>query len=130
MIRKVPDEDLVTINIDMSTAATTARGAVPQIRTLRPKIATDMPTFDHARFDELESYTLALGHAHSLHLAASKLPASLGDFSETGTETRELLLSEAPALGAQGFIDGEKLKTLRGPHGYRFWGFICLRSQR
>ena len=122
-IRKVPDEDLVTINIDVPTAVTTALGAVPQIRTLRPQIATDIPTFDLVRFDKLELYTLALGHAHTLHLAASSPPESLSEFSEAGTETRELLLSDATALAARGFIDGEKLKTLRGPHGYRNLAF-------
>jgi len=118
-IRKVPDADIVTINIDVPTAVTTVLGALPGILTFRPQIATDIPSFDLARLDKLESYTLALGHAHTLYLAASNPPESLVELSDTGTKARELLLSDASALAARGFIDGEKLKTLKGAHGYR-----------
>jgi hypothetical protein len=122
-IRKVPDTEIVTINIDVPTAVTTALGVLPEIRTFRPQIATDIPSFDLARFDKLESYTLALGHAHTLYLAASNPPESISDLSDSGTKARELLLSDATALAARGFIDGEKLKTLKGPHGYRNLAF-------
>lgn len=122
-IRKVPDSDLITINIDVPTAVTTTLGVLPAIRGFRPQIATEIPSFDLVRFDKLELYTLALGHAHTLYLAASNPPESLGDLSDTGTKARELLLSDATALAQRGFIDGEKLKSLKGANGYRNLAF-------
>jgi len=118
-IRKVPDDDLIIINIDVPTAVTTVLGALPEIRSARPQIVSDMPSFDIARFDRLESYTLALGHAHTLYLAASAPPESLDELSQSATALRELLLSDATALAQRGFVDGQKLKELKGPKGYR-----------
>jgi hypothetical protein len=118
-IRKVPDDDLIVINIDVPTAVTTVLGTLPEIRSLRSQIVSDIPSFDIARFDQLESYTLALGHAHALYLAASAPPESLDELSQTASSLRELLLSDATALAQRGFVDGQKLKELKGPKGYR-----------
>src|SRR5215510_5535519 len=70
-IRSVEDKDLVPINIDIPSAVTTALGSLPEIRSLRTQILRDMPSFDLTQFDRLEDCTLALGHAHTLYLAAS-----------------------------------------------------------
>jgi hypothetical protein len=43
------------------------------------QIVGEMPNFDLARFDKLEGYTLALGNAHTLYLAASTPTESLED---------------------------------------------------
>ena len=56
-------EDLVTINIDVPSAVTTAVGAFPQIMPFRDKAAA-LPGSDVSSFDQLETYTFATGVAH------------------------------------------------------------------
>src|SRR5882724_5821912 len=53
-------EELITINIDVPTAVTTAVGALPQIMTFRDKAAA-LSGFDVSTFDQLETYTMATG---------------------------------------------------------------------
>jgi hypothetical protein len=118
-IRKVSDDDLVTINIDVPTAVTTVLGTLPEVRSLRAQIVTEIPNFDIERFDKLEAYTLALGHAHALYLAASTPSESLDELSQRVADSRELLLSDATALAQRGFVSGQRLRELKGPNGYR-----------
>lgn len=122
-IRAVPDSELIAINLDIPTAVTTALGALPDIRALRDRIVKELPAFDIARFDKLEGYTLAVGHAHALYLAASAPAESIPALSEAAADTREVLLSDASALAKRGMLDGQRLKELKGPVGYRNLAF-------
>ncbi len=122
-IRALPTSDVIPINIDIPTAVTTALGAMPEIRALRPRMAAEMPQFDIARFDKLEAYTLAAGHAHALWLAASAPTESIDELSQAATASRTLLLSDASALATRGIIDGQRLKDLKGPNSLRNLAF-------
>jgi hypothetical protein len=122
-IKQVPDDDLIAINIDIPTAVTTTFGALPEINALRPQIASDIPSFNLARFDNLEGYTLALGYAHTLWLAASTPAQPIEELSKTASATRELLASDAAALAQRGLLDGQRLRDLKGPVGYRNLAF-------
>jgi hypothetical protein len=113
-IRRVPNEELIAINIDIPTAVTTALGALPEIRALRPLIVAGMPQFDIARFDKLEGYTLAVGHAHALYLAASEPSESIEKLAQAGVSLREVLLADASALAQRRLPDGQRLKGSRG----------------
>src|SRR5258708_34559820 len=70
-IRAVPTSDVIAINIDIPTAVTTALGAMPEIRTLRPRMATEIPQFAMAPFDKLEAHPPPAGHAPRPLLASS-----------------------------------------------------------
>ncbi len=122
-VRAVPPSELIAINIDIPTAVTTALGALPEIRALRGRMAAETPQFDIARFDKLESYTLAAGHAHTLFLAASAPAESIDELSSAALASRNLLLSDASALSTRGLIDGQRLKDLRGPSSLRNLAF-------
>jgi hypothetical protein len=122
-IRKVPDTDLTPITIDIPTAIASVLGTLPAIRRVRPQIVTDIPTFDITRFDKLESYTLALGHAHTLYLTASAPAESIDELVTAATQKRELLLSDATALSQRGLLNGQRLAELKGPVGYRNLAF-------
>jgi hypothetical protein len=121
--RALPNSEISQVNLDVPTAVTSTLGALAEIRALRPQIASEIPSFDLVRFDKLEGYTLALGHAHALYLAASEPTESLEELSKTAAGTRELLSSDAAALAQRGFIDGVKLRALKGPIGYRNLAF-------
>ena len=121
--RAVAASELVPINLDIPTAVTTALGALPEIRALRSRVVAEMPQFDVARFDKLEAYTLAVGHAHALYMAASAPAESLDQIAETAAELRETLFSDAAALAQRNLLDGQRLKELKGPHGFRNLAF-------
>jgi hypothetical protein len=122
-IRAVATSQLTTINLDIPTAVTTALGALAEIRALRPRVVAEMPQYDVSRFDKLEAYTLAMGHAHALYMAASSPAESLDQISETAAELREVLFSDASALAQRNLLDGERLKVLKGAHGFRNLAF-------
>ncbi len=122
-IRAVPTSEVIPINIDIPTAVTTALGAMPEIRALRPRMVAEIPQFDMARFDKLEAYTLAAGHAHALFLAASAPTESIDELSTSATASRALLLSDASALANRGLLDGQRLKDLKGPSSLRNLAF-------
>jgi len=122
-IRAVPSNALITINLDIPLGVTTALGALPEIRALRPRVVAEMPQLDVIRFDKLEAYTLAMGHAHALYMAASSPAEALDEISETATKLREMLFSDAAALAQRNIIDGERLKQLKGAHGFRNLAF-------
>jgi hypothetical protein len=118
-IRAVPDDELTIVNLDIPTAITTVLGALPQIRAMRPQIIANMQQFDIARFDKLEAYTMAVGYANSLYLAASQPSESIEKLAEEGGTVRDLLVAEATTLAQRHLIDGQRLKDLKGANGYR-----------
>jgi hypothetical protein len=118
-IKAVEHDDLVPINVDVPTAITTVLGAMPEINALRPRIEKELPAFDLGRFDKMEDYTLAIGHAQAMYLAASAPSEQLPELAEQAMKTRDQLLSDATALSNRGFVDGKKLGELKGGNGYR-----------
>jgi hypothetical protein len=118
-IRAVPDDELTIVNLDIPTAITTVLGALPQIRAMRPQIVAAMQKFDIARFDKLEAYTMAVGYANSLYLAASQPSESIEKLAGEGGTVRDLLVAEATTLAQRRLIDGQRLKDLKGANGYR-----------
>jgi len=125
-IRAVPVTALLTMNIDIPQAVTTALGALPELRAFRERIVKELPGFDITRFDKLEAYALAVGHAHSLWVAASVPMESLVALSDEAAKSRELLFSDATALAKRNLLDGRRLKELKGPNGYRNLAFDLL----
>ena len=118
-MRAVPADKLTIVNLDIPTAVTTVLGALPQIRAIRAQVVATMPQFDIARFDKLEAYTLAVGYANSLYLAASQPSESIEALAEAGGTMRDLLVAEATTLAQRRLIDGQRLKELKGANGYR-----------
>jgi hypothetical protein len=83
-MRAIPSDELTIVNLDIPTAVTTVLGALPQIGALRAKITATMPEFDIAQFDKLEAYTMAVGYANSLYLAASQPSESIEKLADEG----------------------------------------------
>jgi hypothetical protein len=122
-IRAVPSDDYTVINIDIPSAITTVMGVLPFLQSIRSRIVEELPRFDIARFDKVEAFTLALGHAHALYLSASEPTEALEAIAETATDLREVLFADAHALAQRRLIDGERLKELKGVKGYRQLAF-------
>ncbi len=112
-------EELVQVNLDIISAANTAAGVIPELKTLRPRIVQELPQFDVAAFDKLHLYAMAAGYAHTMHLVAAGPQDDLRPMFEESVKLRELLLADATALATRGIINGEVLKNLKGALGYK-----------
>jgi hypothetical protein len=119
-------EDLISVNIDLPTAVTTAVGALPEILALRDQVVKDLPNFDIKNFDLLETYTRATGHAHALYMGASAAPEAILALNEQGITLRDLLYSDATALATRGIISGDKLGDFKANVGYKNLAFDLL----
>ncbi len=114
----LPDSELLSINLDIPSAVATTLGAWKEIALLRDQVM-GLHDFDVTRFDKLETYALAAWQAHSSYVAASTPAEPIQELADKAVASREQLLSDAVALGKRGLIDGERLKELKGPVGYK-----------
>jgi hypothetical protein len=118
-IQSLSEQDVVAINLDVMGAVATATGSLPELRNLREQIIAELPKFDIARFDKLHNYALALGYAHAEHLISEQPPEELKPLLEEGIQLRETLVRDAQTLAARGLLNGEALRSLKGPNGYK-----------
>lgn len=118
-IQAIPEQELITVNIDVMAAVTTVTGALPEIRALRTEIEANLLNFDLAQFDKLELYTLALNHAHSRYRSASMPKENVTDLAGELTLAREQLFANASSLANLRLLDGERLKNVKSGLGYR-----------
>jgi hypothetical protein len=118
-------EDLITINIDVPSAVTTAVGALPQIMPFREKAAA-LPGFDVSAFDQLETYTFATGVAHTLYMGASAGPAELVKLNEQAMDLRNILYADAVALATRGLISGDRIGEFKANIGYKNLAFDLM----
>ena len=93
-ILALPAQGLLQVTADIPSVGVRALGSMPQIRALRDQVA-QLPFFDLAAFDKLETYARALGRAQVLLSTASQPRAPLPDLTERATKIRETLLSDA-----------------------------------
>lgn len=115
---KVANKDLLVINIDVTTAVTTATGALPEIMALREQ-ASKLQPFDIKHFDTLETFVLATMHVQGEYVAASSPPEELLALNEQGIALREVLHSDATALAKRGLMNGAKLSSFKVSPGYK-----------
>jgi hypothetical protein len=122
----LPIGKLLTINIDVPTAVTLVIGKLPEIRSLRTTIELALPTFELVHVDELETYALATAHAHALYLAAAHAPDACESLAARTVAMRDLLYSDAVALGKRGLLRGRQLGDLKPTAGYKNVAFDLL----
>lgn len=118
-IQAVPEQDLITVNIDMMAAITTVTGALPEIRALRPEIEANLLNFDLVQFDKLELYVLALSHTHTRYRSASMPKENVVGLTSELTVARDHLLANASSLANLRLLDGDRLKNVKTGLGYR-----------
>jgi len=124
-IERIPDGELVQINLDIPTAVMTAIQQLPRLRELRSRVC-ELPRFDVETFDKLEEYALALGQAHAQYQATFAPPKLRRDLYFALRERRALLVSDVRALVSRKVIDGASLKQLKGPPGHKNVAFDVM----
>jgi hypothetical protein len=117
-ILALADNDLTPINVDVMSAIITVTGALPELRSLRSEIEAAWRQFDFQQFDKLESYALALNHAHSRH-RSSVAAEGIGELVTELTTQRDQLLANATSLATSRLINAERLKHVKKANGYR-----------
>jgi hypothetical protein len=117
--------DLITINIDLPSAIATAVGKRPGIMALRDS-AKALPGFDISAFDQLETYTLAAGHAHTLYMGASTAPEAIIELNEKGMRLRNTLYADAVALATRNLISGDRIGEFKAKVGYKNLAFDLM----
>ncbi|RYZ01228.1 MAG: hypothetical protein EOO73_36200, partial [Myxococcales bacterium] len=120
-------DQLLKVNLDISIAAQTILGALPEVRALRERIVQELPTFDAAEFDKLEDYVLGLVFVHARYVMATQPPDDLSELSSAASALRERLAADARTLSLRGLFDARKVAALKGSTGYRNVG-IDLQS--
>jgi hypothetical protein len=115
--------EVAIVNLDIPAAVTMVLGAASQIATLKDQFEKDLPTFDAESVMQLESYALALSHAHTLYSMASQPADSLAPLVDEGTKLRSTLLADATALVQRNLLSAEQLRDLNGPVGYKNLAF-------
>jgi hypothetical protein len=109
-------EELSHMNVDVPLAALTVRGAVPDLRRLRP-LAEQLPFVDLALYDEVETYALALTQAHAHWLAKSRPPKPSRALTEEVRQVRLALLPDVEAAISRGLLHASLLDALQGATG-------------
>jgi len=118
--------ELHQVNLDVPTVLPTVLGAWPRIHAMREQIVAHLPTFDIKRFDKIEDYTLALGHAQTEYMSAEASAEGLPALNERAVEQRDLFLAIARVLVLWKLLQPEQLSQFRGIVGYQNVAFELM----
>lgn len=125
-IRAVPKEELVHINLDVPSVIAQILGVVPRLEPFREALSK-LWDFDFEKFDKLEDYALALGHACTVYRVADEGPKDAPALAAKLAETRDDFYAAAYSLARHEYIDMKRLKRLYdGGRGYRSIAFDVL----
>jgi hypothetical protein len=116
---------LTIINIDVPSAVTLTVGKLPGIMALRDQ-AQALPGFDVSAFDQLETYTLAIGQAHSTYMRSSASPEAIVALNEKGMQLRTTLYTDAVALVTRKLLSGDRIKEFKANIGYKNLAFDLM----
>lgn len=115
--------DVQVVNLDIPSAVTTVLGVTGEVAGFKDQMAKELPLFDTGPILQLEAYAMALSHAHTLFSMASLPADSLAPLVAEGTTLRETLLADATALVTRNLLNGQQLRDLSGPVGYKNLAF-------
>ncbi len=118
-IEAVPEEEELPINVDLISAVTQVLGVLPELKALRTELQAELPRFNLQRFDKLEKYALALGHAHALYRSTLPEKGTVTELGNRVTLLRDRLLADAHTLAGYDLLNAERLKDCKKANGYR-----------
>ncbi|MET0790729.1 MAG: hypothetical protein ABW061_04350 [Polyangiaceae bacterium] len=125
LCKELPNDKLLPINVDVAGAVSTGLSTLKRVMHLRDR-AGALPEFDIKVFDDLETHTLATGHAHTLYLSASAEPEELRELNEEGLRLRGMLYADAVALSTRKLINGERIGELKANPGFQNLAFDLM----
>ncbi len=111
-------DEILIVNLDVQAAVATVLGALPNLTMLRESITSELPKFDLAQFDAIQTYAHALAEAHNAYTVAAEPTDTLPALAARATELRDVLLADTQALVRRGHIHAKRLAELKGGNGY------------
>ena len=117
-IQAVPEEQLVPFTLDLSTAVTTVRGALPEILAHREEMRK-LVGLDQRLIDGLEDYALAAAEANALYDVAIPPREDIAALNQEALALRERFRDDVVALAGRGLIDRARLTPFKGLVGYK-----------
>jgi hypothetical protein len=118
-IAAVPEEQFMTVSLDIAASVITIQGAYPEILALRPQFVKELPLFDISKLDKLETYALALFCAQADFKAANEPPPTLVALATEVLETRTVLFADVQSLIARRLLPASVTDGLQGASGYK-----------
>jgi hypothetical protein len=101
------------VNLDLQLALQTILGALPEMKTLRQRMA-ELPGFDVAQFDKLEDHTLGLMFVQARFMMATQPPSDLAELIGEAERLRTLLFADARTLAVRvESVSGRPLQNWR-----------------
>ncbi len=82
-------------------------------------IVEEVPNFDIGSLDNLELYTLALGHAHTAYETATQPSPALVALGNDATLRRKVMVDDIGMLVTRGLLKENILSELKGINGYK-----------
>lgn len=119
VLAALPSEKLLNLRLNVVTVVATVLGCANRIRTLRPRIAQELPAFDLSYLDNLENGAWLLRHTHTLYLACSRPPSCEPEVVLEATTLRQQLLNDANAMAERRIVDKSRLRNVSCLNGYR-----------
>ena len=99
-----------TVNVDIPTALSTAFGVRPRMQAHREEIVTQLPKFNIARFDTIQSRGEALLYTNATHLSAAETPDEFQQLVKQVTDGRDALRAVVSGLQLYGILHPDTLK--------------------
>lgn len=109
---------LLTVNVDVASAALVVIGALPGIQTYRAALVALCGEEMTKSMDRLELYARAALQAHAKHLCLAA-GADLQPLSEQLAGVRDVLLAEVRSLIVRKVLTAQFIRELSPGHGYK-----------
>lgn len=115
----VPEARLLPVSTDVMSAITVVADALPGLCELCSEV--EMPPAQRLReepelvveeLEQLEQYTLALGHAHLLYCGSFSPALDVTLLAAELSKLRDAMLAHAEALASEGLLDGSRLQRI------------------
>ncbi|HYQ30519.1 MAG TPA: hypothetical protein VER04_24985 [Polyangiaceae bacterium] len=109
---------VAVINLEVTSAVTTALGALPAIIVFRDEL-TELKGFEVAWLDKLHDYGFALLHLQSVYRGFASPVNEVGGLAQELIVIRDQLFSDAAALGKRQLIDLGRVEKFRSGLGFK-----------
>jgi hypothetical protein len=118
-MRALAPDQLMQVNLDITSSVATVLGCLPEIQQFVPQIVEELPKYDVERVKRLEDYTMAVSHAQTMYTLAREPESAVAPLVEQGIKLRERMVLDAGVFANRGLVNGNALKELKGPVGYK-----------
>jgi hypothetical protein len=115
----VREDDLLRINVELNVVSTTALGALPRIKALRPECVRRLPQHDMTLFDAFEDIVLSLDYTDAAVRASVDQKRQLSVQADALDAVRTQLHNFSTGMAGYGLLPTEPLADIKKEFGYK-----------